>query len=54
MRSTDSAGIALVPGDDSHGVAGVGLNLDRGVAVLRARGGSTDWRRPQPGRHVGA
>ncbi|HDI60009.1 MAG TPA: histidinol-phosphatase HisJ family protein [Desulfobacteraceae bacterium] len=40
-------GIALVPGDDSHGVATVGRHFDRAVALLEAEGFSTDW--PIPG-----
>ncbi|MEE4609074.1 MAG: histidinol-phosphatase [Desulfobacteraceae bacterium] len=40
-------GIALVPGDDSHGVATVGRHLDRAIALLAEEGFSTDW--PVPG-----
>ena len=40
-------GIALVPGDDSHGVETVGRHIDRAVALLAAEGFSTDW--PLPG-----
>jgi histidinol-phosphatase (PHP family) len=40
-------GIALVPGDDSHGVATVGRHLDRAIALLAAEGFPTDW--PMPG-----
>ena len=36
-------GIALVPGDDSHGVATVGRHLDRAIALLAQEGFSTDW-----------
>ena len=36
-------GIAVVPGDDSHSVAGVGLNFGDGVAALLACGGNTNW-----------
>lgn len=39
-------GIAIVPGDDSHGVDSVGLNLETGVAWLKNLGGSMQWRRP--------
>jgi histidinol-phosphatase (PHP family) len=39
--------IALVPGDDSHGVATVGRHFDRAVALLQSEGFSTDW--PEPG-----
>lgn len=40
-------GIQCVPGDDSHGVAGVGLHLQKGIDILQQHGFSTDW--PLPG-----
>ncbi len=40
--------IPCVPGDDSHGVAGVGLHVQKGIAILKEHGFSTDW--PTPGR----
>ena len=46
LRRAVELGIDLVPGDDSHGVATVGLNIDRGIAALRAAGAPTNWRRP--------
>ena len=45
-------GIPISPGDDSHGVDSVGANLIEGVRTFSARGGSTDWPKPQPGRHL--
>ena len=39
-------GIALVPGDDSHGVETVGRHMDRAVALLAAEGFTTDWSLP--------
>ena len=39
-------GITIVPGDDSHGVDTVGLNLAKGMAWLKKLGGSMHWRRP--------
>lgn len=39
-------GIPLAPGDDSHGVATVGLNIDVGIDLLKAAGANCDWRRP--------
>lgn len=44
-------GIAVVPGDDSHGVDSVGRYLDVGIDMLLAHGGSTRWRKPKVGRH---
>ena len=40
-------GIAIVPGDDSHGVASVGLYIDDGINQLVAKGGSTNWKKPE-------
>ena len=45
-------GIAMTPGDDSHGVASVGTNLALGVDILQQRGGHTRWQKPAVGRHV--
>lgn len=39
-------GIAVVPGDDSHGVDTVGRNVDRGGRILAELGFSTQWRKP--------
>ncbi len=38
--------IAVVPGDDSHGVATVGQYVAQGVAILAAAGISVDWQKP--------
>jgi histidinol-phosphatase (PHP family) len=38
--------IPVVPGDDSHGVATVGLHLEEGVRVLLEMGFNTRWRKP--------
>ena len=46
LRRAVELGIHLAPGDDSHGVATVGLNVARGIEILRAAGAATDWRRP--------
>lgn len=47
LRMAIDRGIALVPGDDSHGVATVGQHLDEGIAILKAMGADTRWRRPR-------
>ena len=39
-------GIALVPGDDSHGVESVGQNCEEGIALLARLGFDTSWKRP--------
>jgi histidinol-phosphatase (PHP family) len=40
-------GIAVVPGDDSHGLDSVAANMDTGVAILAAMGFDTNWRQPK-------
>ncbi|HBT97243.1 MAG TPA: histidinol phosphatase [Desulfobulbaceae bacterium] len=40
-------GVAVVPGDDSHGVANIHENMERGIAILEELGFSTNWRRPR-------
>lgn len=42
-------GVPCVPGDDSHGAEGVGLHVEKGIAILKQAGFSTDWK--IPGRH---
>lgn len=42
-----SLGIAIVPGDDSHGVSSVGRNYERGVEILAGLGVNLNWARPQ-------
>ncbi len=44
-------GIAIVPGDDSHGVASVGNRIDDGISQLVAKGGSTNWKKPEIASH---
>ena len=39
-------GIDLVPGDDSHGVASVGVGLDEATRLLRDAGYHCQWRLP--------
>jgi histidinol-phosphatase (PHP family) len=46
LKKAIARGIALVPGDDSHGVASVGRNYDQGVAVLSNLGISLQWQKP--------
>ena len=45
-RMALALGVPCVPGDDSHGVAGVGLHLERGMEILKLSGFSTDWQLP--------
>ena len=46
LRLAKSLGVRMAPGDDSHGVATVGLGLDQGMARLLEFGFSADWPRP--------
>lgn len=39
-------GIAVVPGDDSHGAGMAGACIEEGIALLRASGINTRWRKP--------
>jgi histidinol-phosphatase (PHP family) len=38
--------ISVVPGDDSHGVSSIGINIDRAIAELDRLGFDTKWPRP--------
>lgn len=51
MAHAISRGIAMTPGDDSHGVDSIGTGLAQGVSILRSRGGSTSWVKPERNRH---
>ncbi|MBN2643977.1 MAG: histidinol-phosphatase [Desulfuromonadaceae bacterium] len=46
LREALELGIAVVPGDDSHGVASVGSGIDRAIELLTELGGSCRWRQP--------
>ena len=39
-------GIPVVPGDDSHDIATVGLYIEDGIDLLQTLGFDTDWRTP--------
>lgn len=40
-------GIQVVPGDDSHSIAQVGLNVDRAITTLEQKGFNTRWPVPK-------
>ncbi|MGD8335991.1 MAG: histidinol phosphatase, partial [Desulfobacterales bacterium] len=46
LRQAIEMGIPVAPGDDSHGVDTVGMNIDRAVEALRDLGADLNWRRP--------
>ena len=45
LQALDS-GISVVPGDDSHGVETVGLNVEEGIKNLKDLGFDIKWRTP--------
>jgi histidinol-phosphatase (PHP family) len=46
LRKALELGVRIVPGDDSHGVASVGRNYDKGVALLASLGHDCQWTQP--------
>ena len=47
LKQALALGVVVVPGDDSHGVASVGRNYDKGIDILRALGHDGRWQRPR-------
>lgn len=39
--------IAVVPGDDSHGLANIQIHMDQAIATLTEYGFSTNWQQPK-------
>lgn len=46
LRTARDMDIAVVPGDDSHGVAMAGEYIPEGIATLKKMGFSMHWRKP--------
>jgi histidinol-phosphatase (PHP family) len=46
LKQALELGIAVVPGDDSHGLSSIGINMDKGIAILADLGFDTDWKVP--------
>lgn len=46
LKRARKMGIAVIPGDDSHGVDSVGYGIREGVDLLRSMGFDTNWRLP--------
>ena len=40
-------GISVVPGDDSHGISNIGVNMAKGIAILAEMGFNTNWKEPK-------
>jgi histidinol-phosphatase (PHP family) len=49
LRQARELGIAVVPGDDSHGLDSIGINMEKGIAILEDLGFDTDWKVPTTG-----
>jgi histidinol-phosphatase (PHP family) len=47
LDQAKAMGIAVVPSDDSHGSRMAGAFLAEGIAILKDRGLSLDWRKPK-------
>lgn len=47
LRAAITLGIPLAPGDDSHGVADVGVDIEQGIQYIKEAGGSTKWQKPK-------
>lgn len=46
LKQALELGIAVVPGDDSHGLDSIGVNMETGIAILEQLGFDTDWKVP--------
>ena len=46
LHQAGKMGIAMAPGDDSHGIASVGSGMDEGLALINALNLDNRWRRP--------
>ncbi len=40
-------GIKVVPGDDSHGLGSIGINMEKAIAILNQMGCNTNWPEPK-------
>lgn len=40
-------GIKVVPGDDSHGLSSIGVNMEKAIAILDQLGCDTNWPEPK-------
>jgi histidinol-phosphatase (PHP family) len=40
-------GISIVPGDDSHGLSSIGVNMEKWLKVLKELGCNTNWKQPK-------
>jgi histidinol-phosphatase (PHP family) len=49
LKQALELGIAVVPGDDSHGLDSIGVNMETGIAILERLGFDTGWKVPVTG-----
>lgn len=47
LEMARTLGIAVVPGDDSHGLSSVGANMAQGIELLAELGFDTNWKQPR-------
>jgi len=47
LKTVRELGIAVVPGDDSHGLSTVGNYLKEGIKILQDLGFDTNWKQPR-------
>ena len=47
LKKAKQLGIKVVPGDDSHCIKDIGINMDRGINILKNNGFNTDWPKPR-------
>lgn len=47
LEKAQEMGIAVVPGDDSHGVSNIHVNMDQAIATLEEFGFNTSWQKPK-------
>ncbi len=47
LKKAVALGIAVIPGDDSHGVDSIGQYIDEAMPALERAGCSTDWQMPK-------
>ncbi len=46
LKKAKQLGIKVVPGDDSHGVKNIRINMDQGINILKNYGFDTEWPKP--------
>ncbi|WP_419176204.1 histidinol-phosphatase [Desulfosediminicola sp.] len=46
LQKARDMGISVVPGDDSHGLGNIHVNMDRAIAILQDLGFTTNWPKP--------